>query len=156
MLFWSYDLSMFNTSVLEEEKNYSNYELIINSDWREDLKIDNNANKRELNIQDILNPEDLIFWFDILDNQSEISQYKISKIGLRSKVINEKNATSISYRDIPTLLFTKADKIDSELVKERRKSGNTIVNLPDGYENYFQLSTLNTTTAYSTIENYLY
>lgn len=150
-----YDLSLFSNTDIEKEKDYSNYELEIDVAWNKKLQFKEGANKQDLSIQDILNPEDLIFWFDILDNESEISQYKISNIGLRTKAVNDKNVTSIAYRDIPTILFVRNNEL-TEMEKEKRESGNTIVNLPDGYENYFQLSTRTSTTAYSLIEEYLY
>jgi hypothetical protein len=50
-------------------------------------------------------PEKLLFWFDLLDAYGELSQFEISKIGLRSKVVNDKDAKAIYYKETPPVIF---------------------------------------------------
>ena len=58
------------------------------------------------------NPDQLNFWLDFLDvntgneKECELSEYAISAIGDRPKVVNDSNVKSIYYRNVPNLIFT--------------------------------------------------
>ena len=50
-------------------------------------------------------PETINFWFDLLDTNSELSQYSVEAIGRRTKVVNDTNIKAIFYEDTPTVIF---------------------------------------------------
>lgn len=52
-------------------------------------------------------PEQLIFWFDFMDSEGEISKYNTKVIGFRPKSINENSLKSIYFREIPSVIFVK-------------------------------------------------
>lgn len=86
------------------------------------------------------NPEGLNFWFDFLDTEGELTQYKVCKIGDRAKANNDTNIKSIYFRDVPTVIFVDVDTdIDTE--KKKKGSGYTYVKLPEYLENLFAFST---------------
>ena len=72
-------------------------------------------------------PDSLNFWLDFLDSSelfkdkdgniytvgSELDNYSINTIGDRSKVINDSNVKSIYFRDVPNLIFTTYQQLDS-------------------------------------------
>lgn len=85
------------------------------------------------------NPEGLNFWFDFLDTEGRLSQYKVCKIGDRTKASNDNNIKAIYFRDVPTVVFI--DKKTS-IAEERKKqgSGYTYIKLPEYFENLFSIS----------------
>lgn len=90
--------------------------------------------------QDIVDdPEGLNFWFDFLDTEGRLSDYKVSKIGDRTKASNDNNIKAIYFRDVPTVVFI--DKKTS-IAEERKKqgSGYTYIKLPEYFENLFSIS----------------
>lgn len=85
------------------------------------------------------NPELLNFWFDFLDTEGELDQYKVCNIGDRTKANNDTNINSIYYRDVPTVIFVDPDtNIQAE--KEKKGTGYTYIRLPDYLENLFSIS----------------
>jgi hypothetical protein len=51
-------------------------------------------------------PSKLIFWLDFLDTKnSNLAQYSVPAIGIRSKVSNDKDAKAIYYGSTPTIIF---------------------------------------------------
>lgn len=62
-------------------------------------------------------PNSLNFWFDFLDTKGELSKYSVSKIGQRSKVVNENTVNSIYYKEVPEVLFVvqPLETIDSPM-----------------------------------------
>ena len=50
-------------------------------------------------------PMRLNFWFEFIDTAGELGKYGVNKIGLRSKVTNEKNVSSIYYKETPEVQF---------------------------------------------------
>ena len=72
------------------------------------------------------NPDMISFWFDFLDSSeqiyneetntyqtvgSELDQYAVATIGDRTKVVNDKDVTSIYFREIPNLIFAKREDV---------------------------------------------
>lgn len=88
------------------------------------------------------NPDQLNFWIDFLDahigeeKQNELSQYAISAIGDRPKVVNDTNVKSIYYRNVPNLIFT------TDIYNEfKEKTGYVFINLNEDMNlNYFNIS----------------
>ena len=79
------------------------------------------GDKQYWNKQIHLDPSTLNFWFDFLDTEGELGQYSIKKydqesstyttrIGVRSKVVNESSVKSIYYRDTPEVQFIISPK----------------------------------------------
>ena len=82
------------------------------------------------------NPELLNFWFDFLDNDSEMQKYSVYAIGDRSKNIKDDGVKSIYFRDTPTVIFFdpyKSTNLD-------RKTGYTYIQCPSYMEQLFSIS----------------
>ena len=51
-------------------------------------------------------PSNLLFWFDFLDTRySDLAQYAVPAVGIRSKVENDSNVKAIYYGDTPQIIF---------------------------------------------------
>ena len=50
-------------------------------------------------------PENLNFWFDFLDSNSELEKYSVSSIGRRTKSVNETTITAIFQQETPNIVF---------------------------------------------------
>lgn len=51
-------------------------------------------------------PSNLLFWFDFLDTRySDLAQYAVPVVGIRSKVENDSNVKAIYYGDTPQIIF---------------------------------------------------
>lgn len=114
---------------------------------------DYNRNQREGNfwLKEIFtNPQSLTFWFDFLEPTSlEMSKYAVPAIGCRSTVVNDKDVKSVTYQDIPQIVFTTSDKdVD-------RLSGYTYINLTKSFANLFAISSKGK-TAKERIDELLY
>lgn len=55
-------------------------------------------------------PNSIIFWFDFLDTQGEISKYSVREIGDRTKVIKENTVTSVYNKETPEVQFIIPDQ----------------------------------------------
>jgi hypothetical protein len=71
------------------------------------------------------NPENLNFWFDIIDTGSELGRYSIREIGRRTKTINKKEIKTIYNKEVPDLIFVPAKEED------RTEAEQKIVNRVD-------------------------
>lgn len=81
-------------------------------------------------------PELLNFWIDFYDTGDMISQYSISAIGDRPKVVNNSKINSIYYRNIPQIIFTSKEDYNALDIK----TGYTYIWLTDGMEDLFTIS----------------
>ena len=79
-------------------------------------------------------PEELNFWFDLLDSQGELAEYSVSKIGSRPKVSNDNDVKAIYYRKTPEIIFSDVDT-------ETDNTGYVQFNIGSGYKNMFSQST---------------
>ena len=52
-------------------------------------------------------PYVLNFWFDFLDTNGELSQFKTQNVGFRTKAVNDTNVKSIYFRETPNIVFYK-------------------------------------------------
>lgn len=58
-------------------------------------------------------PYTLDFWFDFLDTNGELSQFKTQNVGFRTKAVNDNNVKSIYFRETPDIVFYEnEDEID--------------------------------------------
>lgn len=55
-------------------------------------------------------PESLLFWFDLLEPNGGLNPYAIETIGDRTKVDNNKSATSLYIKETPNILFAIREK----------------------------------------------
>lgn len=98
------------------------------------------GNKYEDNgwLKDIsLYPETLNFWFDFLDEDSELQKFGCHSIGNRPKGVNDNQVKAIYFRETPTVIF-----VDENLWEEtdRSKLGYTYLKLPENQTPLFSLS----------------
>lgn len=82
-------------------------------------------------------PELLDFWIDFYTGDENLSQYSISAIGNRPKVVNNTKITSIYGRDIPKVIFVEPVRKGEEF---DRKTGYTYIQLNQMFENLFSIS----------------
>ena len=84
----------------------------------------------------VLAPQLLNFWIDFYQGEDTLSQYKISSIGDRAKVVNDSKITSVYFREIPQVIFVKKDEFDTAQIK----SGYTYIYLTDEMGDLFSIS----------------
>jgi hypothetical protein len=92
---------------------------------------DNDWKDWTVNILDA--PDQLNFWFDFLDAESELGQFSVPMIGDRVKAVNDTSVTSIYFREVPKLIFT----IPSD---SRDLSGYSKVYINRNLESLFSIS----------------
>ena len=99
-------------------------------------------------------PDKLNFWIDFLDSQGDLSQYSISIIGDRSKVVNDKDVKSIYIRDVPEIIYVDVadERIKNEINASNFAHYTKIQGLP---MNLFSLSS-QSKSAQSALEDLLY
>ena len=88
------------------------------------------------------NPEGLLFWFDFIDTESnsELSQYAVDNIGLRTVAKNDTAVKAVIYKDVPKVLFVE-NKDAQEIVEIKEKNtGYTILPLNENLTNVFVIS----------------
>lgn len=97
-------------------------------------------------------PELLNFWFDFMDNDSELQKYSAHNIGNRSKAVNDNSVKSIYFRETPTVIFVNQDKWEEQ---NQAKLGYTYIQLPEEMENVFSISAQGK-SAKNVLDNLLY
>ena len=72
-------------------------------------------------------PELLNFWFDFMDPEenSELEQFNVKNIGLRTKTINDTNIKSIYFRETPSVIFVERQD------KSQNIGGYKTIQIPD-------------------------
>lgn len=91
-------------------------------------------------------PETLNFWFDFLDDTSELQAVSVPMIGHRTKTVNDTKVTSIYFKQIPDFIFTTRQALDSFHWKNYNrdqtldKSGYTFLYISQGMEQLFSIS----------------
>lgn len=78
-------------------------------------------------------PQSLNFWFDFLDTDGELAQYRIQNVGRRPKVVNDSNVKSIYFRDTPDVIFREVG-VDETIL------GYKYIQVPN-VESMFRIST---------------
>ena len=66
----------------------------------------------------------------------ELRQFTTQAVGDRPKAVNENTVKSIYYRDTPKVIFTSAEKFNTE----EHKTGYNYFIIRDGYDNMFSIS----------------
>ena len=130
------------------------YQAISNSELTEEQFLNKyfsqyiNESRAYWNTMIFENPELLNFWINFLDSTSELAEFSVPVIGIRSKTINDDKITGIFYRDIPdVILSTTGPDANGEWVditqhrsEIQEKGGYTFVFLPQGMEQLFSIS----------------
>lgn len=111
---------------------YEQYYVDMISFWRE--LYENKQWKEEVTTA----PNQLNFWFDFLDAESELGQFSVKAIGDRVKAINDTSITAIYFREVPNLIFTNSTDYNKSNLKYQ--SGYTPVFITSGLENMFSIS----------------
>lgn len=98
-------------------------------------------------------PSRLVFWFDFLDNDSEVCEkYNVKAVGNRPKAVNDDKVKAIYYRETPNVIFVKSEDWEDD---SNRKPGYTYVKLGYEQENLFNISARGK-TAHAQLEEFLY
>jgi hypothetical protein len=63
-------------------------------------------------------PSLLNFWFDFLDSSGELNQFSVPMVGARTKSLNDKNITSIYFKEVPNLIFTNYQDFVKDNIEE--------------------------------------
>ena len=99
-----------------------------------------------------LHPEVLNFWFDFLDDDTELASISRPVLGDRSKVVNDNKVTSIYFKQVPNFIFA-ADTVSAQ--QRLDKTGYNFINLPKDLEQLFSIS-YRGKSAKDEIDNLLY
>lgn len=83
------------------------------------------------------NPESLNFWFDFLDEDSELQRFGCYAIGNRPKAVNDNQIKAIYFRETPTVIFIKESEANTA---DTSKLGYTYLYLPPNMESLFSVS----------------
>lgn len=83
-------------------------------------------------------PDQLNFWFDFLDADSELGQFSVKAVGDRVKAVNDTSVTAIYFREVPDLIFTTYKQYNESGLAD--KSGYTPVFINGSLENMFNIS----------------
>ena len=83
-------------------------------------------------------PETLNFWFDFLNDTSDMGQYSVHTIGPRAKSVNDNDVTAIYFREVPNVIFTTPKEYENSEVKE--KTGYSAAFIRPEMENLFSIS----------------
>ena len=104
-------------------------------------------------------PGNLTYWLDFLDTKSSLSQYSVSAIGRRSKIVKDDKCSQLFKNDTPEVLFAypPLDLDEKEQIIERNKDkGYSICfGTKDFVDNSLGISTTGI-TAYEIIKDLLY
>lgn len=125
---------------------YERYYTDIKEFWRElydpDVpSVDYDA-KTYWNQKVLNNPENLIFWFDFMDDEGEMGQYSNKAIGNRPKAINDNTVSAIYFRDVPQVLYLSDEDYDNlnQTDDLLNYSGYTFIKRTTTTDNYFTIS----------------
>lgn len=83
-------------------------------------------------------PDQLNFWIDFLDADSELGQFSVKAVGDRVKAVNDTSVTAIYFRKVPDLIFTTYKQYNESGFAD--KSGYTPVFINGALENMFNIS----------------
>ena len=88
------------------------------------------------------NPEGLLFWIDFIDVEanSDLSQYAIDNIGLRSVAKNDTAVKAVIYKDVPNVLFVENKDAEEIIEIKEKNTGYTILPLNESLSNVFIMS----------------
>ena len=115
------EVEKYNLEYTEGRTGYEQYYIDLEGFWRqlynpfpslkeiEDFYNELHETSPYWNKNIHLDPNRILFWFEMFDTQGELSKYSISQIGCRPKVVNENTVTSIYNKPTPEVQFIVAD-----------------------------------------------
>lgn len=86
------------------------------------------------------NPESLNFWIEFLDAGEELSQFQVSQVGIRSKVVNADKASAIVFKDIPEFIFYDPSDENYQEQLNNDLTGYKGIQMPKGLGQFFTIS----------------
>lgn len=99
-----------------------------------------------------ISPESLTFWFDFLDEDSELQKFGCHSIGNRPKAVNDNQVKAIYFRETPTVIFIDSDNWNEA---DKSKLGYTYLNLPSNMASLFTISSQGK-SAKTVVDEYIY
>ena len=101
-------------------------------------------------------PSDIDFFLDIIDSSAAISQFSVSNIGRRTKVINDNNVNCIFEPDIPDFILIEAKQEDTEKKRlECEKRGQKFIQIDSSIYNMLAVGGT-ARSAYDVVRDLLY
>lgn len=131
-----------STGFYQKRKIWNEQIIIENEDYYDD----NTPSRKWWNKNIFKNPELLNFWIDFLDTDGELSQFSVSQIGDRQKVVNDSKVSAIIFKEIPDLILydTRPSETDPTQVPSREmldsQTGYTWIYIPKGFSSYLNIS----------------
>lgn len=147
------DSGLAQSTIKNRLANYSRWHR--NGFWDPDIFLF----EQKLNMDGILmpgaltfkRPTSLIFWFDFIGENSELSKYDVNAIGRRPKTINDNDIKAIFFRETPEVLFIDP----TEQPSEESNLNYVKLNFVGGLKNYFKVAARKK-SAKETLDNLLY
>lgn len=132
---------------------YSNdYYAELKNEWPKlyDLK------KGEFKEEAVRHPDDLDFFLDFIDVNTELSEFNISNIGRRTKVVNDNNVNCLFEIPIPQIMLIETDQPNTENdVRECKEKGQPYVLVDTTIYNQIAIATAQN-SAYNVVRDLLY
>ena len=101
-------------------------------------------------------PSDIDFFLDIIDSSAAISQFSVSNIGRRTKVVNDNNVNCIFEPDIPDFILIEAKQEDTEEKRlECEKRGQKFIQVDSSIYNMLAIGGT-ARSAYDVVRDLLY
>lgn len=137
---WDYQARAYEGILYYEQKYYEccEHRISYNPAINFYHKVDDVYDKNTGWVKEVSqNPESLNFWFDFLDENSELQKFGCHSIGNRPKGVNDNQVKAIYFRETPTVIF-----VDSDIWEEvdRSKLGYTYLQLPPNFVSLFSVS----------------
>ena len=130
---------------IQDLKNWKDYNITGQKKLHYDNDLNNlsqaivseNSQRKYWNLNVFKAPETLNFWIDFLDN-GDLSQFNVSQIGSRAKVVNDNKVTSIYFKEVPNIIITSNETAVNDFAA--KGDGYTYIFLPDDMKGLFSIS----------------
>lgn len=108
----------------------------------------------------LVNPQNLLFWFDFMEDNPDMQKFKCSVIGHRQQMLTDDKVRAISYHSVPNVIFEDIKDTDTEdLIQNYTTTDDTInyvvLRIPDWAKNLLRTSTRGKSCV-DTLEGLLY
>lgn len=94
------------------------------------------------NVDIIRNPQNITYWLDIIDSNSNVGQYSVNRIGRRTVVKDNNKINEVLNREVPDIVFIDGTRPETEIneaEQEFRKIGQHYCIVRRDYLPYFKL-----------------
>ena len=126
-----------------------------NSSWETEWNNNFSSKWEGWNPSVYLNPGSLSYWLDFIDTFSYLNKYAVTKIGRRTKVVNNNDIKSIYNTEVPDVIFLENIGNMSEQIKHYTSIGQKFCLLQKNQLDYFSTSST-ASSAYDMIRELLY